>query len=126
MKIIISENKLVDLINKTLGDKMSPILIITNYWESDILVRRMFGGDIHTFNDLLNHWGPMYFIKTPKNGKWLVQQRKGGEWFIYKAGHHPDSEYGVRIDEDELLSKMGLSMLGIPLDVIIDNFAYEY
>ena len=127
MRIIITENKLVNLINKTLGDKFSPnIQMITNYYDANILIRRMFD-DKEEFNNLLNHWGPMYFIKTPECGDWLAQQRKNREWFIFKNGHMIiDGVEVLIIDEYKLLSCMGLSMLGIPLQTIIDNFAYEY
>jgi hypothetical protein len=123
MKIIISENKLVYLINDTLGYDLSrTIEMITNYWDTNILVRRMFRSK-DRFNELLNHWGPMYWISTPENGKWLVQQREGGEWFISKSGRTP--EYAERIDEYEMLSYMGINMFGIPLEMIINNFVKE-
>ena len=106
------------LINDTLGYDLSrTIEMITNYWDTNILVRRMFRSK-DRFNELLNHWGPMYWISTPENGKWLVQQREGGEWFISKSGR-------TRIDEYELLSYMGINMFGIPLEMIINNFVKE-
>ena len=111
------------MINSTLGYDLSVMIeMITSFWESDIVIRRMFHNK-DLFNDLLNHWGPMYWIRTPNNGKWLAQQRKGGEWFIYKDGYN--DVYGQRIDEYELLTYMGIDMFGIPLATIIDNFVVE-
>lgn len=127
MKLIITESKLTNLINSTIGYDLSDnIEMITSYYDRDVLVRRMFNFDKDRFNTLLNNWGPMYHIKTPECGDWLAQQRKNREWFIFKNGHMIiDGEYTYRIDEHELLSCMGLGMLGIPLQTIIDNFVIE-
>jgi hypothetical protein len=123
MRIIISEIKLMNMVNNTLGyDLSDTIEMITNYWEANVLIRRMFESK-GEFNTLLNHWGPMFWIKTPGNGKWLAQQREGREWFIYEGGYKP--EYVERIDEHRLLSYMGIDMFGIPLSTIIDNFVKE-
>ena len=111
------------MINSTLGyDLSDTIEMITDYWEADGLIRRMFN-DKQEFNKLLNHWGPMFWIKTPGNGKWLAQQREGRKWFIYKGGHNP--RYSKLIDEYQLLSYMGIDMFGVPLSMIIDNFVKE-
>jgi len=123
MRIIITENRLTNLINSTLGYDLSDrIVMITNWEEAPIDCRYMFPSE-ERFNALLNNWGPMFFIYPKGNGKWLAQQREGGEWFIYKEYYN--DQYGVRIDEGQLLSFMGVSMFGIPLDVIIDNFVVE-
>ena len=123
MRIIITENKLVNMVNNTLGyDLSDKIDMITNYWDADVLIRRMFENKT-TFTKLLNHWGPMFSISTPDNGRWLAQQRKGREWFIFKGGYSPEN--ANIIDEYQLLSYMGLGMFGVPLDTIIDNFVKE-
>jgi len=123
MRIIITENKLVNMVNNTLGyDLSDKIDMITNYWDADVLIRRMFENKT-TFTKLLNNWGPMFWISTPDNGRWLVQQRKGREWFIFKGGYSPEN--ANIIDEYQLLSYMGLGMFGVPLDTIIDNFVKE-
>jgi len=121
MRIIITENKLVNMVNNTLGYDLSDTIdIITDYWDADILIRRMFENKT-TFTKLLNHWGPMFSISTPKDGRWLAQQREGRKWFIFKGGW--DRRWGI--DEHQLLSYMGLGMFGVPLDTIIDNFVKE-
>jgi len=123
MKIIISENRLVKMIDTLLGDKSSIYIhTIKNFWDANILIRTMFPSK-EKFDELVNEWGPFHWVRTPNNGKWLAQQR-GDEWFIYRNGYN--DQYGTRIDEGQLLSYMGISMLGIPLDVIIDNYSYEY
>ena len=123
MKIIITESKLVNMVNDTLGYNLSRTIdMITDYWEANVVIRHMFL-DKKIFTKLLNHWGPMFWISTPENGKWLAQQREGREWFIYKGGHNISDRH--RIDEHELLSYMGLSMFGISLSTIIDNFVEE-
>jgi len=123
MRIIITENKLVNMVNNTLGyDFSDKIDMITNYWDADVLIRRMFENKT-TFTKLLNNWGPMFWISTPDNGRWLAQQRKGREWFIFKGGYSPEN--ANIIDEYQLLSYMGLGMFGVPLDTIIDNFVKE-
>lgn len=123
MRIIITESKLVNMVNNTLGyDLSDKIDMITNYWDADVLIRRMFENKT-TFTKLLNNWGPMFWISTPDNGRWLAQQRKGREWFIFKGGYSPEN--ANIIDEYQLLSYMGLGMFGVPLDTIIDNFVKE-
>ena len=118
MKVIITESKLNNIINSTLGYNLSDkIDMISSFWDADITVRSMIGGK-ERFNKLLNLWGPMYWIKTPNNGEWLAQQRENREWTIR-------SPYLEIIDESELLSYMGLNVFGIPLNTIINNFVIE-
>jgi len=123
MKIIISENRLVKMIDSVLGDdSLIYIHTIKNYWDTDILIRRMFRSK-ERFDELVKEWGPFHLVRTKEYGKWLVQKRDG-EWFISRGGRMPD--YAEHIDERELLTYMGVDSLGIPLDVIIDNYSYEY
>ena len=125
MNIIITENKLVKMIDTLLGDKSSIYIhTIKDYWDADILIRTMFPSK-EKFDELVDKWGPFHWVQTKGNGKWLAQKR-GDEWFIYGSGSGYNDQYGQRIDEYDLLSYMGISMLGIPLDVIIDNYSYEY
>jgi hypothetical protein len=125
MKIIISENKLVKMIDSVLGDdSLIYIHTIKNFWDADILIRYMFPSK-GRFDELVDKWGPFHWIRTKDNGKWLAQKRDG-EWFIYRGGSGYNDQYGQRIDERELLTYMGVDSLGIPLDVIIDNYSYEY
>ena len=124
MKIIITENRIKYLINDTLGYDLSQTIKMITDWEgAPSICRLMFPGK-KNFNSLLNNWGPMYWVSTPDNGKWLVQQRENREWFIYKDYYN--DHYGQRIDEYDLLSYMGINMFGIPLGTIIDNFVDEY
>jgi len=123
MKVIISENRLVKMIDTLLGDKSSIYIhTIKDFRDADILIRRMFRSK-ERFDELVDEYGPFHWIRTKDNGKWLTQKRDG-EWFIYRGGRTP--EYAERIDEWELLTYMDLDALGIPLDVIIDNYSYEY
>jgi hypothetical protein len=123
MKIIISENKLVKMIDSVLGDdSLIYIHTIKDFYNSDILIRIMFPSK-EIFDELVDEFGPFHWVRTKENGKWLAQKRNG-EWFIYRNGYN--DQYGMRIDERELLTYMGVDFLGIPLDVIIDNYSYEY
>jgi hypothetical protein len=125
MKIIISENKLVKMIDSVLGDdSLIYIHTIKNFWDADNLIRYMFPSK-GRFDELVDKWGPFHWVRTKDNEKWLAQKRNG-EWFIYKGGSGYNDLYGKRIDERELLTYMGVDSLGIPLDVIIDNYSYEY
>jgi hypothetical protein len=125
MKIIITENKLVKMINTLLGDdSLIYIHTIKDFYDANILIRTMFPSKAK-FDELVDEWGPFHWVRTKENGKWLAQKRDG-EWFIYKGGSGYNDQYGQRIDETQLLSYMGVDMLGIYLDVIIDNFSYEY
>jgi hypothetical protein len=123
MRIIISENKLIKMIDSVLGDdSLIYIHTIKDFYNSDILIRIMFPSK-ERFDELVDKFGPFHWVRTKENGKWLAQKRDG-EWFIYRNGYN--DQYGMRIDERELLSYMGVDMLGISLDVIIDNYSYEY
>ena len=125
MKIIISENKLVKMIDSVLGDdSLIYIHTIKDYWDAENLIRYMFPSKAR-FDELVDEFGPFHWIRTKDNGKWLAQKRDG-EWFIYRGGSGYNDQYGQRIDERELLTYMGVDSLGIPLDVIIDNYSYEY
>ena len=108
----------MNMVNNTLGYDLSDTIdMVTDYWEADVLIRRMFENKT-TFTELLNNWGPMFWISTPDNGRWLAQQREGRKWFIFKGGW--TRRWGI--DEHQLLSYMGIDMFGVPLDTIIDNF----
>ncbi len=111
------------MIDSVLGDdSLIYIHTIKDFYNSDILMRIMFPSK-ERFDELVDKFGPFHWVRTKENGKWLAQKRDG-EWFIYRNGYN--DQYGMRIDERELLSYMGVDMLGIPLDVIIDNYSYEY
>ena len=111
------------MIDKLLGDKDSIYIhTIKDFYNSNILMRIMFPSEAK-FDELVDEWGPFHWVQTKENGKWLAQKRDG-EWFIYRNGYN--DHYGQRIDEGQLLSYMGISFLGIPLDEIIDNYSYEY
>jgi hypothetical protein len=116
------------MIDKLLGDKDSIYIhTIKDYWDAENLIRYMFPSKAR-FDELVDKFGPFHWVRTNANGKWLkwLAQKRDGEWFIYRGGSGYNDQYGMRIDEGQLLSYMGISMLGIPLDVIIDNYSYEY
>jgi hypothetical protein len=113
------------MIDKLLGDKDSIYIhTIKDFWNANILIRTMFPSKAR-FDELVDEFGPFHWIRTKDNGKWLAQKRDG-EWFIYRGGSGYNDLYGQRIDKWELLTYMDLDALGIPLDVIIDNYSYEY
>jgi len=124
MKILLKEGIIKKMVNRVLGyDLSDKIEMITNYWEADVIIRFNFR-DKESFDKLLNNWGPMYWIETPDNGNWLAQKRQDREWFIYKNGDEI-GEYRQRINEDELLDKLGIGFMGVKLQQIIDEFIEE-
>lgn len=123
MKFIITESKIENLINKTLGYKLSDRIEMITSWEGAPVDCRYMFPSKERFNKLLNEWGPMYWFRTPEAGVWLAQQRENRKWYIYN-GYYNDV-YGTSIDEYELLKYMGMSMFGISLNFIIDNFVEE-
>ena len=123
MKILIKEGIVKKMVNRVLGyDLSDKIEMITNWEELDSRGKGMFPSKVR-FNEMLNNWGPMFWIETPDNGKWLAQTRRDREWFIYQDYYN--DQYGQRIDEDEFLDKLGIGFMGVKLQQIIDEFVTE-
>ena len=61
MKILITESKFKNMVNKFIGYDLSDhIEIITSWYELDSSGQRLFVDGKREFNWLLNHYGPMY------------------------------------------------------------------
>ena len=120
---MVTEDRLLNLINKTLGYNLSDKIEMITSWEEAPADCRYTFQTKERFNRWLNKWGPMYRFRTPENGIWLVQQRENRKWYIFASYYN--NAFGTSIDEYELLSYMGLSMFGISLQFIIDNFVEE-
>ena len=120
MKILITENKLKNLINKVLGYDLSDrIEMITNWIELGPKGQYLFSDGREEFRWLLNNFGPMYLFHIDGNNYYVQPQSK---------------EYGVlvlsekqnrKIDESDFLNILGIKHLGIGLDYIINNFVNE-
>ena len=107
MKIIITENRLKELVEKILGyDLTKNIEIITSWYELDSGGQRLFADGKEEFNWLLNHYGPMFLFNV--NGTLVLSDRKNR-----------------KIDENNFLKILGLDILGISLNKLIDEFAEE-
>lgn len=121
--MIITENKLTNLINNTIGYNLSDRIIKISKFQ-DCLIHSCYRfRSKDGFNESLNQYGTMYCFSTPGNGNWLVQKREGGKWFIGHKNNVNDNP--IKIEEYKLLSYMGLSMFGISLDYIIKHFVKE-
>lgn len=120
---MVTEDRLLNLINKTLGYNLSDKIEMITSWEGAPADCRFTFQTKERFNRWLNKWGPMYRFRTPENGIWLVQQRENRKWYIFASYYN--NVFGTSIDEYELLNYMGLSMFGISLQFIIDNFVEE-
>jgi hypothetical protein len=120
MKIIITENRLKGLINNILGYNLSDnIEIITNWIELGPKGQNLFTDGRDEFRWLLNNYGPMYLVNV-----------NGDNYYLHPQG----KEYGTlvlsekqnrKIDEDDFLKILGLDMLGISLNKLIDEFVEE-
>lgn len=118
MKLIISESKLKNLVDRVVGyDLSNHIEIITSYYNLDYSGRFIFSDGKEEFNWLQNHYGPMFrFFDI--DGRNFLTQKQGSEWWIVEEGVGS-------IEYDEFLNLLGINMLGIGLGTIIDNFWIE-
>jgi hypothetical protein len=120
MKIKITENRLKNLINNILGYDLSKnIEIVTSWYELDSGGQRLFTDGREEFNWLLNHYGPMFLFNV-----------NGDNYYVQPQ----DKEYGTlvlsdrknrKIDEDDFLKILGLDILGISLNKLIDEIVVE-
>jgi hypothetical protein len=118
MKILITENKFKNMVNKFIGYDLSDrIEMITNWIELGPKGRELFGRD--DFRWLLNHYGPMYLFNI-NNEKYLVQYQGNGNDILVLS-----YEKKQNINEREFLKIIGIDMLGIGLGKIIDEFIEE-
>jgi hypothetical protein len=120
MKIIITENRLKDLVYKIVGYNLSDhIEIITSWYELDSGGQYLFSDGKQEFNWLLNHYGPMFLFNVNGDNYYVQPQGK-------KYGTLVLSEKKNRkIDEDDFLKILGLDILGISLNKLIDEFVVE-
>ena len=115
MNVLIAENKLKSFISKRLGvDLSNKIQMITSYEELPdkfkIFLKRI---DI---NEYLNSGGPMFLFST-KNGEYLYQNWKYGSLIIdYR---------NTDIDDSKLLKLLGVDMLGIDIEGLIELYFEE-
>jgi hypothetical protein len=120
MKIIITENKLKGLINKMIGYNLSDhIEIITSWYELDSKGQNLFSDGKEEFNWLLNHYGPMYLFKINENDYYVQPQGKEYGALVLSVVHNRT------LDEFDFLRILGIDMLGIGLNKIIDEFVEE-
>jgi hypothetical protein len=120
MKIIITKNRLKELVEKILGyDLSKTIEIITSWYELDSGGQRLFTDGKEEFNWLLNHYGPMFLFNV--NGNNYYVQPQGKEYGTLVLSDKKNR----KIDEDDFLKILGLDILGISLNKLIDEFVVE-
>ena len=120
MKIIITENRLKELVEKILGyDLTKNIEIITSWYELDSGGQRLFADGKEEFNWLLNHYGPMFLFNV--NGDNYYVQPQGKEYGTLVLSDRKNR----KIKENDFLKILGLDILGISLNKLIDEFAKE-
>lgn len=120
MKIIITENRLEKLINTTIGYNLSDhIEMITSWYELDSGGQRLFSDGKQEFNWLLNHYGPMFLFDV--NGDDYYVQPQGEEYGTLVLSVKKNN----KIKESDFLRILGINMLGISLNDIINYFVKE-
>ena len=120
MKIIITENRLKDLIYKILGYNLSDrIEMVTSWYELDSKGQYLFSDGKQEFNWLLNHYGPMYLFNINENEYYVQPQGKKYGTLVLSV------KKNRKIDEDDFLKILGLDILGISLNKLIDEFVVE-
>ena len=120
MKIIITKNRLKELVEKILGyDLTENIEIITSWYELDSRGQRLFTDGKEEFNWLLNHYGPMFLFKVNGNEYYVQPQGKEYGTLVLSVAHNR------KIDENDFLKILGLDILGISLNKLIDEFVEE-
>ena len=120
MKILITENRLKSIVKRILGYDLSDnIEIITSWYELDSGGQRLFSDGKEEFNWLLNHYGPMFLFNV--NGDNYYVQPQGKELGTLVLSDRKNR----KIKENDFLKIIGLDILGISLNKLIDEFAEE-
>ena len=120
MKIIITKNRLKELVEKILGyDLTKNIETITSWYELDSGGQRLFTDGREEFNWLLNHYGPMFLFNVNGDNYYVQSQVKEYGTLVLS------DKKNRKIDEDDFLKILGLDILGISLNKLIDEFVVE-
>lgn len=115
MKYVIKENKLKSFISDRFGlDLTGKISEVTSVWEVPMGFDEIIY--LNTINKYLNQYGPMYVIETQDN-MYLTQPRgEDNEWISL------DKNNRVSLNENQLLSKLGIERLGISIGDLISMY----
>jgi hypothetical protein len=121
MKIVISENKFKNLINKYVGYDLTHRIEMITSWENltGSEKHNVFGDRKDVFNHYQNNYGPMYLFSSIHGHNYLVQKQEKQIWFIV------DTSTGYEIDYYDFLSMLNIDMLGISLSEIINKLVEE-
>jgi hypothetical protein len=121
MKIIITENKFKNLINKYVGYDLTHRIEMITSWENltGSENHNVFGNRKDVFNHYLNNYGPMYLFSNIQGHNYLVQKQEKQIWFIV------NTSTGYEIDYYDFLSMLNIDMLGISLSEIINKLVEE-
>lgn len=110
MKYIIKESQVKNLIKKYFKkDLTNNIRMITLYEDLPFEFRQMMGK--HALNRYLNAFGPMFLIKV--DGKNYLAQDRVEKWLITDSS---DTE----ISETKLMGLLGISLLGLSIQELVD------
>jgi hypothetical protein len=120
MRIIITESKMKNFITKMIGYDLSDrIEMITSWYELDSGGQRLFSDGKEEFNWLLNNYGPMFLFNV--NGDNYYVQPQGKEYGTLVLSDKKNR----KIDEYDFLKILGIDVLGIRLNTIIDQYFVE-
>lgn len=112
MKYIIKESQTKNLIKKYFKKDLSKnIQMITDYWDLPIEFRRLMSKNAGNY--YLNSFGPMFLIRV--DGKNYLAQDRIEKWFIADSS---DTE----ISETNLMDLLGISLLGLSMQELIDAY----
>ena len=118
MKIIINESNVRNLLVNRLGvDLTGKVDMLTSIYHIPTLFVDWIGE--HILKVWLNNYGPMYLIHLPDED--ILYQKQGkirNEVLITTGG-------GISKTSQEILDKLGIPMIGLSLDDVVESFAEE-
>jgi hypothetical protein len=115
MKILISENKLKNLIRNRLGiDLTGKISMITSQYQLPMSFDSIISPT--ELNRILNHRGPCYLLKIGRN-EYLLTPMENKDWLIIT-----DNEW---LRPFEFMRELGIEMLGLSIDDLLEMYFDE-
>jgi hypothetical protein len=115
MKILISENKLKNLIRNRFGiDLTGKISMITSQYQLPMSFDSIISPT--ELNRILNHRGPCYLLKIGRN-EYLLTPMENKDWLIIT-----DNEW---LRPFEFMRELGIEMLGLSIDDLLEMYFDE-
>lgn len=120
MKILLSESKLKKLVGDRFGlDLTNKIFIITNTYQLPMHWDRHFNPT--QVNRLLNNRGPLYLVEYGKKEYLVIpkdREKEGKGWWV-------SDQDGDLFDESKFMKILGIEILGLGFDELLDMFFDE-